>query len=201
MAPGGDGLEGRFVRDDRVNATVVWLLAGGLVVVAAAAVVNRAIPAAALAAVAAFVAVVPAVVTRSWTVAVPWPLLLVASLPLWLSTLLPSLYYVFVTGASVAALAMLVVVVLQMVTTVRMTPGFAVVFVTLATLATAGFWAVGSALSARYVGTAFVETNDELMVIFTAATVAGLLAGGAFRWYFRRALRGESRRPTEGETA
>jgi hypothetical protein len=194
-------LEAWFVRDARVNAAVVWLLAALLVVVAVLAVLAGAVPGAALAATAAVVAVVPAVAYRSWTVAVPWPLLLLASLPLWLSSLRPSLFGVFVTGISVAALAMLVVVVLQMVTRVRMTPGFAVFFVVIATLATAAVWAVGSAVSARYLGTAFVETNDELMVIFSAALVAGLVAGGVFLIFFRRRLRANAARTREARVA
>jgi len=84
---------------------------------------------------------------------------------------------------------MLVVAALQSTGSVRMTPNFAVVFVVLVTMATAGFWAVGSTASAQYLGTSFVETNDELMIIFTAATLAGFVAGGLFQLYFRRQLR------------
>jgi glucan phosphoethanolaminetransferase (alkaline phosphatase superfamily) len=193
-------LEELFVRDARTNAVIVWLLAAVLLVVAAGAVLGGSVPGAALAALAAFVAIAPAVVRRSWTAAVPWPLLLLASLPLWLSALRPSLSGVFVTGISVAALAMLVVVVLQLLTRVRMTPTFAVFFVTIAALATAGFWAVGAAVSARYLGTAFVSTNDELMLVFTATVLAGLLAGGVFLAFFRRTLRANAGRTPGGGT-
>lgn len=182
-------LEGWFVRDARVNAAVVWLLVLFLVAAAIVEVLDGDLPGAALATVAAFVAIAPALARRSWTATVPWPLLLLASLPLLFSAVGPTLSSVFVTGLSVAALGMLVVVALQLVTTVRMTPNFAVFFVTIVTLATAGFWAVGAALSARFLGTAFVESNDELMWIFTAATIAGLLAAGVFLTFFRRRLR------------
>ena len=197
----GTDLEGWFVRRARANAAMVWILAASLVVVAAVAIGEGAIPGAALAAAAAFVAIAPAVARGSWTTTVPWPMLLLASIPLWLSALQPSLFRVFVTGISVSALAMLLVVVLQMLTAVRMTPMFATFFVTIATLATAGFWAVGAAVSARFLGTAFVSTNDELMGVFTAATLAGLLAGGLFLVFFRRRLRENVGRTPGGEVA
>lgn len=192
-------LQGWFVRDARVNGGIVWVLAALLVVAAVVAILDGAVPSAALALVAAAVAVVPAVVHRSWRVAVPWPLLLLASLPLWLGAARPSLQRVFVTGISVAALAMLVVVVLQMTTRVRLTPRFAVFFVTIATLATAGWWAVLGAASVRFFGNPFLETNDELMAVFTAAAVGGFVAGGVFFVYFNRRLRENVERRSGGE--
>jgi hypothetical protein len=143
----------------------------------------------ALAAVAAFVAIAPALAGRTWTRTVPWPLLLVATIPLAAGALGVGFFADFVTGLSIAALGMLVVAALQSTGSVRMTPNFAVVFVVLVTMATAGFWAVGSTASAQYLGTSFVETNDDLMIIFTAATLAGFVAGGLFQVYFRRQLR------------
>jgi hypothetical protein len=80
-----------------------------------------------------------------------------------------------------------------------MTPNFAVGFVVVSTLGTAGLWALGSAASARYLGTPFVETNDELMLVFTAALLASLVAALAFRWYFRRQLRANVAPETDGE--
>ena len=178
-----------FVTETRVNAVVTWVLVGVLLVVAATAFLEFLLVRMALAAVAAFVAIAPAVAARSWLRTVPWPLLLLCALPLSLGVAQAGFFTDLVTGLSIAALGMLVVVALQSLDLVRMTPNFAVVFVVLATMATAGFWAVGSAASARYLGTAFIETNDELMLVFTAAAVAGVLAGGLFRVYFRRRLR------------
>ena len=141
-----------------------------------------------MATIAAFVAISPAIVDRSWTRTVPWPLLLVASLPLFVATTQPGFLDDIVTGISIATLAMLVVVALELTTAVRMTPQFAIVFTVIVTLATAGFWAVGSAASAAYLGTMFIKTNTELMTIFTATLIAGIVAGVLFRLYFRRQL-------------
>ncbi|WP_227133104.1 hypothetical protein [Halorubellus salinus] len=178
-----------FVTDTRINAAIAWVLVGALVTVAITAFLEFLLVQMALAALAALVAFAPALVSRTWTRTVPWPLLLLCAIPLSVGGLGSSFFADFVTGLSIAALGMLVVVSLQLTRTVRMTPNFAVVFVVLATMATAGFWAVGSAVSAQYLGTGFVETNEDLMTIFTAATLAGFVAGGLFRVYFRRRLR------------
>ncbi|WP_052367663.1 hypothetical protein [Haloferax sp. ATB1] len=188
-----------FVRADRTNAVIAWMLVALLVGISVLSVRNGLLVHATVAGVAAVVAVVPAVTGGDWTRIVSWPLLLLASLPLAAGAVQPSFFRDVVVGLSIATLAMLVVVALQLTTTVRMTPGFAIVFVVLTTLATTGFWTVGSAASAAYLGTRFVETNDELMVIFTAALLAGVTAGLVFRWYFRRQLAANLERgPDEG---
>jgi hypothetical protein len=181
--------EGWFVRESPTNAAIAWLLVGALTVAAITALAEFLVVRMALAAVSALVAIAPALVSRTWTRTVPWPLLLVCTVPLSAGAIGVSFFADFVTGLSIAALGMLVAVALQSTGSVRMTPNFAVVFVVLVTMATAGFWAVGSAGSAQYLGTAFVETNDDLMAVFTAATLAGFAAGGLFRLYFRRRLR------------
>ncbi|MFB6131499.1 MAG: hypothetical protein ABEJ28_11850 [Salinigranum sp.] len=113
-----------FVEDERINAAIAWVLTAMLVGIAVLSLLNGLLVAMALAGVAAFVAIVPALVARAWTRTVSWPLLLVASIPLLLGATEPTFLRDVVVGLSVATLAMLVVVTLQMVTTVRMTPGF-----------------------------------------------------------------------------
>ncbi|WP_440008976.1 hypothetical protein [Halomicrococcus sp. SG-WS-1] len=189
-----------FIKDTRVNAAIAWVFAVIFVVIAVVSFLQILFVEMVMAALAAFVAISPAVVYRSWTRTVPWPLLVVASLPLLVGTFQPILFEELVTGVSVAILAMLVVVALELTSAVRMTPRFAVFFTVIATLATAGFWAVGSAASAAYLGTTFVETNDELMLIFTDMLVAGVLTGLLFRWYFRRRLAANVEHQSEGTT-
>lgn len=188
-----------FIEDARLNAAIAWVLTAVLVVAAILNLLAGLFVALAIAAVTAAVAIVPPLVYRSWTRVVPWPLLLVAALPLVVGAYRPSLLGEFVSSISVAVLAMLVVVVLELTTTVRMAPWFAVFFTVMATLATAGFWAVGSALSATYLGTTFLETNDQLMYVFTAALVGGVVAGGLFRLYFRRRLAADREQLQSGE--
>lgn len=180
--------EAWLLRNSSVNAVVAWLLAAVLVLVAIQAFLEVLFVRMAVAAVAAAVAIVPALASRSWKRTIPWPLLLVCAIPITTGVVGPSFVGEFVTGLSIAALGMLVVVALQTTSSVRMTPAFAIVFVVLSTLATAGFWAVGSAALATYLGTPFVESNDELMRLFTAAALAGLVAAAVFWAYFRRQL-------------
>jgi hypothetical protein len=187
-----------FVRDERVNAAVAWLLTAFLATTAILHALSGLLVVASVAAVATAVAVVPAAVRGSWTRTVPWPMLLLAALGLG-ATFGASFLGDVVFALSTAALAILLVVALQMTTAVRMTPNFAVGFVVVSTLGTAGLWALGSAASARYLGTPFVETNDELMLVFTAALLASLVAALAFRWYFRRQLRANVAPETDGE--
>jgi hypothetical protein len=99
---------------------------------------------------------------------------------------------------SVAAVALVIAVELDVFTPVRMTTWFAVFFVGIATMAAAGGWAVIQWLSDVYLGTTLVyptpppvpEAVDQaaleaLMWDFVAATIAGLLAGVVFAIYFR----------------
>jgi len=179
--------ENWFVRDTKLNAVISWVLTGMLAVTIAVGLVNSRFDIVMLAGAAAIVAVVPPLVSRNWQQSVPWPLLLVATFPLVFGAS-GSFFGLVIVGIGIAALALLVVVVLQMTTTVRMTPNFATGFVMICTLGTAGLWAVLSATSARFLGSAFVETNDQLMGVFSAALVASILSGLIFRWYFRRQL-------------
>jgi hypothetical protein len=180
-----------FLRDKFLNALVAWFLVGTLVAAFLGSILQGLLAQAAIAGVTALVALIPPVSSRSWVRMMPWPLLLIASLPQAIGLFQLDFVADIVVGVGLATLALLVVVALQMTTTLRMTPSFATVFVVIAALAVVGLWAVGSAFSAAAFGTAFVKSNDQLMVIFTAAAIGGISTGIAFRWIFRRRLREE----------
>lgn len=189
-----------FTKDTRLNAGIAWLLTGLLLIAAIGNFSSGSFTTAVFAAAAAIVAVVPAYVHRSWHRTVPWSLLLIASLPFLLSAAPLTFADEFLSAIGLAMLAMLVVVALQLTTTVRMTPRFALFFVTIATMGITGVWAVGSAASAAYLGTEFVQTNRQLMYLFIAATLAGVVAAGLFRWHFRRQFRANvEQRATDAE--
>ncbi|WP_435359022.1 hypothetical protein [Haloarchaeobius sp. DFWS5] len=192
-----------FVTDGKWNAVIAWTITGILVLAAVNNLLDFRLVDLLLAGTAVVLASIPAVVSRSWTRTVPWPLVFIAALPILVGSLDPTFFKLAVIGAGVAALGMLLVVDLQLTTAVRMTPGFAVWFVVMMTLAFAGAWAVSSAFEAAYFGGTFVQTNTELMNIFTAALVGGLVGGLAFRLYFRRELRRQARSTpgAEGWTA
>jgi hypothetical protein len=101
------------------------------------------------------------------------------------------------TYLSAAALALIVAVELHAFTTVEMNHRFAVLFVVVATIATAGVWAVVQWLSDVYLGTAFLHSEHRLVWDFVAATVIGGMAGVVFEWYFRRFAHVSTRLPNE----
>lgn len=156
-------------------------------------------------------ALVPPVAFRDTTAMLPWEVLLLAALP--------AIGRVFVAGETVAGVtftgrvttylavatvALIVSVEMDVFTPVRMSHSFAVFFVTIATMAAAGFWAVLRFASDLLLGTSFLlhrhpeaAVERALMLDFVAATLAGLAAGLVFEFYFRRRSRAEVRVPAE----
>jgi len=192
----------RVVEDERVNAALGWALVTFLALVAAEEVLDGNLLWAGFAAFVAAVALVPAVADRDWTVMLPWEVLALSALPVFGRAMatIPATSRV-ATYLSVAALALVVAVELHVFTPVEMTYWFAVLFVVVATIATAGVWAVVQWLSDIYLGTAFLRSEERLMWDFVAATVVGGMAGVVFEWYFRRFARVGARLPGEhGET-
>lgn len=190
----GEGL-GRVVERRRINATLSWVLVGFVWAVAAGAFLGGELLWAGFAATVAVLAILPAVGLRSPLAMLPWEVLALAVVPLVGRTFAT----VPTTGRlaqylSVAALALVVAVELHTFTGVEMNYRFAVLFVVVATMATAGVWAVVRWLSDVYLGTGLLlvpgvpqETVEhELMIEFVYSTLAGGLAGLVFELYFRR---------------
>ncbi len=187
-----------LVEDKRVNAGVAWLLVGFLFVVVTASILRSDLLWAMFAGFVAVLAIIPPVSYRNAEAMLPWEVLALAALPVLgraLATL--ALTTRLATYLSVAALALIVAVELHVFTPVRMTHWFAVLFVVIATIATAGVWAVVEWLSDMYLGTEFIGTEQALMWDFVYATVVGLLAGIIFELYFRRMAPVEPRLPPD----
>jgi hypothetical protein len=142
--------------------------------------------------------VLPAVAYRNPLVMPPWEVVALASLPV-IGRAVASFQLTssLATYLSVAALALLVAVELHAFTSVRMTIGFAVLFVIVTTMAAAGVWAVVRWLSDVWLGTGFIEDETELMWEFVNSTAAGVGAGVVFEFYFRRRVRPDQRLPPE----
>jgi hypothetical protein len=150
----------------------------------------------------------PPVAFHSAQTMLPWEVLLLAALPI-----IGREFATFqissriATYLSVAALALIIAVELNTFTEVRMSPTFAVAFVVITTLATAGLWAATRWASDIWLGTAFLETlgPDEdaieraVMLEFVASAVAGLVAGLIFEFYFRRRLASTERVPARAD--
>lgn len=157
------------------------------------------------------VAVVPAVAFRDVTAMLPWELLLLAGFPAVGRVLISGETVAGITFSgrvttylAVAAVALIVAVELDVFTPVRMSHGFAVFFVTIATMAASGVWAVLRYASDVLIGTGFLldgrpeeVVERALMLDFVAATVAGVVAGFLFEFYFRRQSNADARTDVE----
>ncbi|MFW6003699.1 MAG: hypothetical protein ACOCPT_04695 [Halanaeroarchaeum sp.] len=188
-----------LLEDRRINAGIGWVLLVFVAVATIESVVDADWVWVTISAFVLVLAAVPAVVYRNPRVMVPWEVLLLATLPILARSVAgPGTLGQVATYLSVAAVALIIAVELDVFTAVRMTTTFAVVFVVVATMATAGGWAVVQWLSDIYLGTTFIyptpppvsQAVDEaalesLMWDFVAATAAGLLGGLIFALYFR----------------
>jgi hypothetical protein len=192
-----EGLE-RIIRSRRTNAVLAWLLVGLVALVSLASLWRGELLWALFAATLVALAAHPAIVLRTPEAMPPWEVVLLAALPtlahLFTTTLVGGQ---ITTYLSVAALALLVAVDLDAFTPVNMNDSFAVLFVVITTMATAGVWAVVRWLSDLYLATGFIESEHALMVEFVASTVAGVVAGIVFVFYFRQRAKPERRVPEE----
>jgi hypothetical protein len=150
-------------------------------------------------------ALLPPVLLFNRYAMLPWEILLLASLPV-VGRLFATLSMTgnLATYLSVAAIALILAVELQLFTPVRMTPRFAVVFVAITTMAAAGVWAVVRWVADHFLGTTFVldptvsehVIEEALMWEFVASTIAGVGAGIVFAYYVRQQI-GTNRVPEE----
>ncbi|WP_313695272.1 hypothetical protein [Halorarum halobium] len=191
--------DGWYLGDSRANSVIGLTLTGALALAAVGSLLAGRPVDAVLAGTAAALAVYPAVVGESPLRFVPWPVLALATAPHVVGTVDPGFFGLVVDGVGIAAIGMLAAATIQATTSVSMTPSFAVSFVVFLTLATAAVWTVLAAAAAAVLGTPFVGTNAELMSVFTAAALGGVIGGLVFRWLFRRRLRRSNGAGATGE--
>ena len=199
------------VEGRRVNAGVGWFVLAFMTVVALAELWGGEVVWGLFVLLVVAVAVVPPAAYRDGTAMLPWEVLLLAALPavgrvIVSGEMVAGLTFTgrVMTYLAVATVALIVAVELDVFTPVRMSQDFAVFFVTIATMAAAGVWAV-----LRYASDAMLRTallldgrpeavvERALMLDFVAATLAGVLAGLLFEFYFRRRSRADERVPVE----
>lgn len=190
---------GDLLTDTRINAGLSWLLVGVFGLVAVESLLTDDPLWAAFAAAVAVLVALPALALWHPQAMPPWEVVLLAGLPV--AGRAVAQFQVTSTVAtylSIAALALLVAVNLHLFTSVEMSVGFAVLFVVLATLATAGVWAVVRWLADIYLGTELLlvpgpdgvvdreAIEHDLMLEFVASGVAGFVAGVVFEGYIHR---------------
>lgn len=195
-----------LLRNARVNAILAWLLVGVMGVTAVLAVVTGSILWGGFAIVVVIVALLPPLALRSGGIMLPWEILLFAGLPILGRSVLPVPQFgLWTTYLSVAAFGLIVAVELHLFTSVKMSPGFAIVFVAVTTIAVAGVWGVVRWLADLYLGTSLLLTpgvpeeivERRLMIEFVIATIIGLVGGLVFEFYVRRQTSIRSRIPHE----
>ena len=183
----------RLFRSGRTNATIAWFLVALLGGVIVESIVDLDRLWIVFTVATAVIVLVPPVAHREWRMMLPWELLSLALLPIWVRALFGGELGTFGYYLSVAGLALLVTVELHMFTSVRLTHWFAVLLVVLTTLASVAAWSVVRWLLDQQFGTQFLigpETTQEaanaaLMGEFLWVTLAGLAAGVLFDAYFR----------------
>lgn len=189
----------------RTNALVAWLFVVFLGFVVGESVVDGDIPWAVFVLSIIVLCLIPPLAFRDPATMLPWEVVALAALPTFGEAIAPpQIAGEFLVYLSVAALALIVAVQLDLFTDVEMTIGFAIAFVVLVTLATAGVGAVFRWRFDLLFGTTLllepgVDTDtihDELMVEFLYSALAGIAAGFIFQLYFRRPAMSE-RIPTE----
>lgn len=200
-----EGLE-RLIEDRRLNSVLAWVVVGFVAAVIVQSVLFEDYLWAAFAAGVLVLALIPPVAYRDRAAMLPWEVLALCGLPLIGRAVSASVLTTeLATYLSVAGLALVVAVELDVFTTVRMTEWFAVLFVVITTMAAAGVWAVLRWGVDVWFNTAFLlepgvpehEIEEALMWEFVYSTAAGLLAGAIFELYFRRRARGDSRLPDD----
>ncbi|GAB3663148.1 hypothetical protein [Halopiger thermotolerans] len=187
-----------LIAGGRNNAALAWALIVAIAAVGVGELLTGGLLWAMFVAVLVALALLPPIAFRSPTAMLPWEVLLLAALPvLGMAFGTDRLTGHFASYLSVAAVALVVAVELQSFTSVRMTPGFAVVFVVVATLAAAGLWALLRWSAAQTLGVPFTDDHDAVMWEFVYSAIAGLGAGVVFELYFRRLARPETRLPED----
>ncbi|QLG50691.1 hypothetical protein [Natrinema halophilum] len=139
------------------------------------------------------IALLPVAVFRDPLAIPPWDLLILVLLPVVDATVYgESILTGITTYVAVAAVALIVAVEIDRLTAVRMSHSFAVVLVSLTTLAVAGGWNVAQWVADVAFGTDYLldgrsqdAANRALMIEFAYAAVAGFLAGILFDRSFR----------------
>lgn len=184
--PGTEDVFERLFRSGRTNALMSWALVVVLAGVFLEAAVSVDLLWVVFVAATGVVVLIPPVAYRDWQVMLPWELLVVALGPILVRGLFGGELGTFATYLAIAALALLVTVELHMFSELRVTHWFAIVFVTMTTMASAGAWTAVRWTMDRTLGTTFLTTNEALMYEWISVTLAGFVAGVLFDAYFKR---------------
>lgn len=176
----------KLFRDGRTNAVLSWVLVSVIVGVFIESVLDLDYQWILFVGFVGIIVLIPPLAFREWQVMLPWELLVLATLPILVRGLLGGTVGTFATYLALAAIALLVIVELDMFTTLSVTHWFAVVLVVLTTMAAVAAWTVFRWNADQMLGTAYLVDNETLMMEWLYVTLAGIAAGLLFDGYFKR---------------
>lgn len=164
-----------------VQATVSWLFVATIVLTALISFAWEPLLWCGFLLVLAAVTALPALVFRDWTAMVPWPLPAAAAVAALIRAF--SFYREFAGYLAIVVLALIVVIELDLFTSVELSQRFAVVFGVMVTMALEAVWIVAQHYSDLYFETELLRSQAELqwdiVVVTFTATAVGLL----YQWY------------------
>ncbi len=177
---------GTVIESNTFNSLVAWGVVATLVLAAAASVVVGEPVWALFVAGGLVIVLLPMAIRRDPQVMPPWEILVFAVLPIASQFFdLPDALADLTTYLAILAVGLLVVVELHVFSPVKMPPRFAVGFVVLVTMATAGVWTILQYASDVHFGTTLIENKTALMWDLVFATVVSLVATPFFALYLR----------------
>jgi hypothetical protein len=177
---------GEVIEGDRSGVLASWLIVAVLVLAAVASVAVGEPVWAVFVAGGLVIVLLPAAVRRDPSVMPPWEVLVFVALPIASQFFdLPDVLADLTSYLALLAVGVLVVVELDVFSPVEMTPRFAVGFVVLVTMASAGVWAILQYASDVYFQTNLVRNKTTLMWDLVFATAISLVASPLFAIYFR----------------
>ena len=173
-------------RNGRSNAVIAWALMAIMVIVFVESVVDFDVQWIVFVGFVGAVVLLPPLAYRDWRVMLPWELLVLALFPILVRGIVGGTVGTFATYLAIAALSLIVIVEFHMFTSLKVSNVFAVILVTMTTLASVAAWTIFRWNADRLLGTNYLVDNETLMIEWLFVAMAGIVAGVMFDIYFTR---------------
>ncbi len=180
-----ESTDGESIRQHR-NALIAWFLVAAMGVAVVASVLRGDYLWAGFGIASLLLALLPVAVFRRPTAMVPWESLLAVAIGVFSVPFGLVLPRSAATFSAVAGLALVLAVEFDAFTELELSPFFAVLFVVVTTMASAGLWAVAQWVADRTLATQNLPSLSGVMWSLFVATCVGVVGGLVFALYFRR---------------
>jgi hypothetical protein len=170
-----------LVRSEQVNATLGWLFTAATAAGAVVNVVAGSLLWALLLSVVILVVALPALVSRTWSRIVPWPLVAVVALSVFAR--LSGLYLELTGYIVVVILSLIIVTELEAFSSVELTRRFAAAFGVMTAMAAESLWIIAQYVSDVWLDTRFLRSQTELQWDIVATTAVAITVGILYHVY------------------